>query len=68
MRVTDSFGLNPFIPLASPKWPDNFDDISLTKAIFRKDLKENRSSELYLQLSFKHFANLYLIPKLFSYI
>ena len=46
--------------------PDNFDDVSLEKAIFRKCLKENCSSELYLQLSFKNFANLCFIPKLLS--
>ena len=38
-----------------PKQPDNFGDISLTKAIFTKYLKENCSSEFYLQLSIKYF-------------
>ena len=33
--------------LWQPKLPDNFADISLTKAIFRKYLKENCSSELF---------------------
>ena len=40
--------------------------MSLTKSIFRKYLKENCSSELYLQLSFKYFPNLCFISNLFS--
>ena len=52
--------------LKQPKLPDNFGDISLTNAIFRKYLRENCSSLLYLQLSFKYFVNLCFIPKLFS--
>ena len=46
--------------------PDNFGDISLTKAVCRKYLKEKCSSELYLQFSIKTFANSCIIPKLFS--
>ena len=42
-----------------------FGGISLTKAIFRKYLKESCSSELYLQLSFKYLFNLYFILKIF---
>ena len=52
--------------LLQPEPPRNFGDISLTKAILRKYLKENCSLELHLQLSFKYFANLCFIPKLFS--
>ena len=43
------------------KKSDNFGDIGLTKATFRNYLKENCSSELYLQLSFKYFGNLCFI-------
>ena len=45
--------------------PDNFGDICLTKAILRKYLKDNCSSELYLQLSLKYFADICFILKLF---
>ena len=57
--------MKTFMPFAV-KQPDNFDDISLTKAKFRKYLKKDCSSKLYLQLSFKYFANLYFISKLSS--
>ena len=53
------------MPIAA-KTDRQFGDISLTKAIFRKYLKENYSTELYLNLSFKYFANLYFIPFLFT--
>ena len=43
-----------------------FGGISITKAIFMKYLKESCSSELYLQLSFKYFSKLCVIPKIFS--
>ena len=57
--------VNPFMPIYQTKPPDNLGDISLTTTIFRKYLKENRSSELYLKLSFIILANSCLIPKLF---
>ena len=41
-------------------------DISLTKAIVGKYLKESYSSKLFLHLSIKKFVNLCFIPKLFS--
>ena len=46
--------------------PENFGDISLIQAKFRKYLKKNCSSELHRQLSFKYFSNFCSIPKLFS--
>ena len=48
------------------KTPDIFGDIVLTKAISSKYLKENCSSQLHLQPSFKYFVNLCFILKLFS--
>ena len=56
--------------LGSMRWPikkckDHLGDISLTKAILRKYMKENCSSELYLQLSSKYFVNLCFIQNLF---
>ena len=52
--------------LSQPKPPDHFGDTSLTKAIFRKYLKDICSSKLNLKLSFKCFTNISFIPKLFS--
>ena len=63
-RVKIAASINPFMPAAA-KPPDNFGNIFLIKAIFRNNLKENCSSDLYLQLSFKYFGNLCFIPKLF---
>ena len=52
--------------LLQPKQPDYFGDITLTKATFRKYLKEKYSSESNQQLSFKYFSKLCLIQKLFT--
>ena len=52
--------------LKQPKQPDNFGDIFLTRAKFRKYLKESCSSGLHLQLSLKYFASLCFVQKLFS--
>ena len=40
-----------------------FGDIALAKAIFRKYLKDNFSSELFLQLSFKYLKKIMLYSK-----
>ena len=48
------------------KLPDYFGDISLTKATFRKYLKEKCWSKSNTQLTFKYFVKLWLIPKLLS--
>ena len=53
------------ILLEIPKPPDNFGNISLTKAICRIYFKENCLLEHFLQLLTKYFANLSFIPKLF---
>ena len=47
-------------------WSDYLSDISPTKAIVRKYLKENCLLELYLQLSVKYFLSLCFIYKLSS--
>ena len=47
------------------KTADYFAVISLTKAIFQYISMESRSSELYLQLSFKYYSNSCFIQKLF---
>ena len=52
---------NPFMPVAPKKRRTYFDDISLTKAIFRKILKEKCLSKSNPQLSFKYFVNLKLV-------
>ena len=57
---------NLLMPVAATLLPDYNGGISLTKAMFKKYLKENCSSELYLQLSFKYFSNLSFILKLSS--
>ena len=63
--ISQANEINPFIYVAT-KATDNLDDISLAKTIFKNYLKENCSSELYLGLFFKYFANLCFFPKLFS--
>ena len=45
--------------------PDNFENIFLTKAFFRKYLKEKCSAEVKLQLSSKYFVNFRFILKSF---
>ena len=49
-----------------PKPPGYFGDISLIKAILRKNFEGDCFSHFYPQLSFKYFANLHITPKLFS--
>ena len=44
------------MPVAANTLPDYFEDISPTKAIFGKYLKERCLSELYLQLFFNLFV------------
>ena len=56
---------NPFTPVAAKKTPDYFGDISLSKSMIAKYLKESCSLKLYLKLAFKKFEKLCFIPKLF---
>ena len=51
-KCETSVVLNPSMPVAA-KTTNYFGNISLSKPIFGKYLKESCSSELYLQLSFK---------------
>ena len=51
--------------LQSPKPPDYFGDISLTKSIIKTYLEEKCWSKSNTQLPFNFFVNLWLIPKLF---
>ena len=48
------------------KPPDNFDDFSLTKVIFWKNMMEKYWLDTHKQLFFKYFVNICLIKKLFS--
>ena len=58
-----TISFDTFTPIAVKTVPDSFGYISLTKEIFRKYLKKNCSSELYLQLSFKYFVKSKLYSK-----
>ena len=62
---SDSLVVHP-LTLSCPKLPDYFSNISLTKRVFRKYLKENYWSEKNKPLSFKYFSNFCLIPKLLT--
>ena len=52
--------------LYCPKTTDNFDDISLTKATFRKYSKDKRCSKTNPKLSSIYYMNLRLSPKLLA--
>ena len=56
---------NPFIPVAA-KITQQFRWYLSTISNIENIWRRNCSSELYLQLSFKYFANVWLISKLFS--
>ena len=45
--------------------PDNFEEIFQVKALLDNIRKRNVNQNIYHQISFKHFAQSFSIPKLF---